>query len=313
METEKETYVEEFVASKIIGGDEPRFPEHLLHGNRELLVFQALVKQRHLEYEDFKTRHTDPSAFVRNVLKHLQKLKKNKQDKDSYQIFKMFFLKFDFNSLDDQQKEKIKLAIDFLEKKIDYFCSYTRKGLPEINSYYENIIYKGLGKKQESHPKEWGEANLLAKLLVKHLKNQGFNNYFIDTDKIVNGEEIETKVLEFCSRTAVLILLAQPETFRDLEDETNWCFREYQHYVGTHPERQRKFLVFKIPELARPANAGDEILKWFDYMTSSNGIKGATLDFDCSLPKFRNFVEQVAPIIVQVKEELFNEIIFSIN
>ncbi len=152
----------------------------------------------------------------------------------------------------------------------------------------------------------------MAKLLVKYLNNHGFNNYFIHTDKIVNGEEIEHTVFDFCERASVLILLAQQEAFRDRSNETNWCYREYDHYLATHPVRKH-FLVFKSEDLVRPADAGSSILDWYDYIATDNGILGNTIEVDCSLFKLKMIINEVAKLISSVKDNIFREMISSIN
>jgi hypothetical protein len=271
--------------------------------------FKAEVSLVYQEYTIFKQKNYGETEFIQTLLTHLQKLKKDKQRKYAYEIFKELLMQVEFAGLSQAARDKVQKATTFLDIKLDYFCSYTRKGLPYINSSYKQLIYDAFTIKAETHPKEWKEVNYIAKLLVKYLNDHGFNNYFIDTDKIVNGEEIEQTVFNYCGQTIVLLLLAQQETFRDREDETNWCYKEYHHYITTHDKR--KFLVFKSEDLVRPEDAGDSILDWFNYMATEQGVFGNTIESDCSLPKFRKFVNDSAKEIRKAKEEAFREIVFS--
>ncbi|MFC5410842.1 hypothetical protein ACFPMF_16090 [Larkinella bovis] len=279
--------------------------------DRDVLIFQTSVKTCYEIYQTIKITYPDSVVFSQAYLNHLKDEKKNAQEKNNYAIYKSFLIFLELELFDPDLKEKVKAALDHLDKKIDYFCSYTRKGLPEINSSYEQVIYKVLGKKQDTHAKEWSDVNFVAKLIVRYLNNHGFNNYFFDLDKIVNGEEIETKIFDYCGRTIVLILLAQQETFLDQSD--NWCFKEYGHYQTTHAPQEQKFLVFTVPGLVTPVNVGSKILNWFNYMTTTEGVSNTKIDFDVSPHQFKAAINSIAPIIADVNDRLFRELIFSIN
>ena len=306
-------YLQQYINSKINQTPEPAgvLPD-LINAYRDLAEFQSSVKETFLEYQTIQQQNPEQLNFIRSVLINLEELRKDGQRKFAYYIFKEICINMAFESLNPNLKALTQKALEFIDKKIDYFCSYTRKGLPTINSSYKEIIYDTLFIKPETHPEEWKNINLVAKLLVKHLNDHGFNNYFFDLDKMKNGEEIQDVVLDYCDRATVLLLLAQQETFRDSPNEINWCYREYDHYNKTHTN-QKYFLVFKTENLARPANAGQSILKWFNQMADVKGIYGNTIESGESSNKLKSSIDNVAYRIEEINGEIFDELIFSIQ
>lgn len=276
----------------------------------ETQLFWGKLQRHYLELTKLKDRAAENGpTFVKLALTHLKESKRN-ADYEAYELFKPLFNDLEYDNLGQELKTKMDSGIDLLEKRIDYFCSYTRKGLPDINSNYETIIYKALSVKQDTHPKEWQDNNYVAILLVKYLKDRSLSSYFLDIDKIKNGEIIRDEVYDFCARTTVLLLLAQQEAFRCLDGEINWCYREYKHYSDTHTNQ--RFQVFRVPGLTDPGKVPDEILKWYNKMTKSDGVKGQDLNFDLSNWQVRDRVNAVADEIWQAKEDSFQEFLATI-
>lgn len=311
MDIEMEVYLRQFIESKIKQTQEPvTVAPSDISVKRNLAEFQSRVQVTFLEFQMIQQQNPSAVDFVRSAIIHLQKLRKDAQKKYGYEIFKQLFEKLTLPNLAPNIQAATQQAVDFIDKKIDYFCSYTRKGLPDINSSYKEIIYDALTIKPETHPKEWKEINFVAKILVRYLNNHGFNNYFFDLDKMVNGEEIEDTVLGYCDKATVLLLLAQQETFRDRLNETNWCYQEYDRYRNTHDKKH--FLVFRTENLVRPEDAGDSILTWFDHIAGEKGVYGFTIESNGNIAKLKLDINNTAKQIREIKEKVFTELVFSI-
>lgn len=274
----------------------------------EILEFNAKVKEVDVKYVKLRALGGgNPDDFAKLALNQLKEFKDGWDDEE-YEIFKAIYYALDYPGLLQPLQSKMDRGVQLLEKRIDYFCSYTRKGLPEINSNYESIIRKVFGIAQDTHPKEWRENNYVAVLVVKYLNDHGFNSYFFDNDKIVNGEFIQDTVYQYCEHTTVLLLLAQQETFRDSKKETNWCYEEYKHYTASHA-RQR-YQVFTVPGLVEPVKARQAIRDWYRRMTTAKGIKGKRLDFDLSPNGVRTYVNEMAVEIGKAREDSFMDILY---
>ena len=312
MDTVKSTFLKKFIDSKKKNTLDPSpSAEEQQRPQGDVLNFNASLQVLYLQYAKLKElSNGDIRDFIKLALCHLKGFKKNRAY-ESYEIFKTLLYEMDYPALTQQLQLALDQGIELLEKRIDYFCSYTRKGLPDINSNYEPMIYRSFGVKQDTHPRDWRENNYVAILLVKYLNDHGFNSYFLDIDKIVNGEIIEKRIFLCCEHTTVLLLLAQQETFRDRDDETNWCFEEYKHYTATHTKG--RYHVIRVPGLVEPVDCRDEIITWYNYMTTTSGIKYTQLDFDLSNPIVRGKVNEIAAEIGKAKEESFQDLLYSIS
>jgi hypothetical protein len=302
VDPKKEIFLKEFINSIKL-----QAPAPLAVG--DLLSFNARLKEVYLQYSELKDLSDDDAhGFVKLALNHLQEFKSNRE-MEEYEIFKALYCAFDHLLLSAPLQAKMDRGIRLLDKQIDYFCSYTRRGLPGINSSYKGMISDALGISPDTHPREWRENNFLAVIVVKYLNEHGFNNYFFDADKIVNGEKIMESVFDYCERTTVLLLIAQQETFREPVNDKNWCFEEYKHYSDTHPKK--RYQVFTVPGLVEPERAGRRIKEWFRLMTTAEGIKGRRLDFDLSHDGVRTFVNEMAAEIGKAQDDTFRELVYS--
>ncbi|SHH63630.1 hypothetical protein SAMN04488109_4753 [Chryseolinea serpens] len=301
----KELYLQRFIEA-IKSGQPINFPAFDTYQNdRPLQEFMAKVQELYIEYEGIlKLFASDKAGEVKFVLDTLKKFKENRR-KDAYDIVKTFFLELEYSNLSETLKGKFNEGTDIFENSIDYFCSYTTKGLPEINFSYENLLSVVFGLNKQTDFLEFKKTNYIAKLIVRYLNEHGFNNYFFDQDKIVNGDEIKDKVLDYCGRALVLVILAQQETFRDKNEETNWCLREYEQYNATH-KGLRKYIVYRIPNLVEPVGARDSIVEWFRYISTEHGIANDTIEFTWTHHKMREKVNDAAKIIGNFKEDYYS-------
>ncbi|OQP59671.1 hypothetical protein A3860_36490 [Niastella vici] len=305
MDINNEIFLKKFITSIKLDAPAPTVPD----ADGALLCFNARLKEVHLQYRELKAQSDDNEYdFVKLALNHLQEFKLNRDD-DGYNIFKELYYASDHLSLPTPLQTKMNKGIQLLEKRIDYFCSYTKRGLPGINSSYKVMIKEAFGITPESHPREWRENNYLAVVIVKYLNDLGFNNYFFDSDSIVNGEKIMETVYDYCERTTVLLLIAQQETFRDMGNDKNWCFEEFKRYADTHPKQ--RYQVFSVPNLVEPVRARPHIREWFRLMTTAEGVKGRRLDFDLSHNGVRDFVNEMAAEIDKAQDENFRELVYS--
>jgi hypothetical protein len=285
---------------------------NIVQENRDFLLFVDKVGKLQIEYAGIrKLYNQDHSGLVRYILAHLKKYKEEYPDADSYDIIKCFFKELDYAGLSNGLRAKYDEGIDILEKKIQYFCSYTTKGLPEINTTYKRSISPVFGVNSRTDVEQWKQTNYLAKLIVRYFNTSSLNNYFLDVDRLVNGDEIEEKVLEYCGRAVVLVILVQNETFLDKGGETNWCFKEYQHYNETH-QHNRHFIVYRIPDIPRPVGGREEILAWYDYLSRGTGILSTVLPYTWTADIIKRKIVKDAEIIKKACEKVFEDLIRSI-
>lgn len=305
MDLNKELFLQSFINSIKLNAPAPVVPE----GDGELLSFNARLKEVHVQYQALKESSGDDAGlFVKLALNRLQECKVNR-DNDGFEIFRQLYYASTHLLLPAPLQEKMDRGFQLLEKRIDYFCSYTRRGLPGINSSYKAMIAAALGITPDSHPREWRENNYLAVIIVKYLNDLGFNNYFFDADKIVNGEKIMETVFDYCERATVLLLIAQQEAFRDLGNDPNWCYEEFKRYTDSHPKQ--RYQVFTVPKLSEPVRARPSIREWFRLMTTAEGIKGRQLGFDLSHDEIRGIVNDMAAEIDKAQDDTFRELVYS--
>ncbi|MEI7662441.1 MAG: hypothetical protein WCK34_09595 [Bacteroidota bacterium] len=312
MESLADKYWKKFLAA-IRTGSAVDFPmdSTLVQNDWNFLLYVDKVNKLCIEYEEIKTLYAgDPPGMVRFLLGHLRKYWNNRE-RESYKIMKAFFMELDYPDLPDNLKTRFDEGIGIFEQRIDYFCSYTSKGLPEINHTYGQLLSTVFGINMQADFFELKHTNYLAKLIVRYLNEHGFNNYFFDQDKIVNGDEIKEKVLDYCSRAIVLVILAQQETFRDRGDEENWCFKEYEHYNNTH-SGQRQYLVYKIPSITKPLGAREAIRHWFDYISTSEGIRSETIEFDWTNYRLKALIDKDAEVIDRAREDYYQNFVLGI-
>ena len=312
MELWQRQYIDQLIIS-IKTGNPINFPDaHPAVDDRTLNLFKEEAKALQSTYEEFKRSSlNDPFYFVAYVLQHLKGIKdKGVSRKDAYEVFKRFYVELDYNAALPPIQKKFDDGVQFLEKKISYFCSYTTKGLPELNTNYEPTVVGVFGVNKHTEEEKWKGINYVAKLLVRYLNELGNHNYFFDRDKLVNGDEIKTQIYDYCQRAVVLVILAQQETFRDIgveQGEYNWCFAEYQQYANTHADQ--RLLVYKIPGIRRPLLRDEKILQWFDYLNAPNGVLNTTIARDAKSEEIKNIVFDHAEQINDWYNKLFSNIV----
>jgi hypothetical protein len=315
MELWQQQYIDQLILS-IKSGNPVNFPDvHPAVDNRRLSLFKDAAKALQAEYESFKQASlNNASYFVGYILQHLKGIKdEGPSRKSAYDIFKRLYIDLDYGAAPAEIQKKFDDGVKFLEKKISYFCSYTTKGLPELNTNYEPTVVGVFGVNKNKEEDKWKGINYVAKLIVRYLNERGNHNYFFDRDKLVNGDEIKTNIFDYCDRAVVLVILAQQETFRDIGDEEddetrNWCFAEYEKYTESHTADQQ-ILVYKIPGIKRPIVGNNKVKLWFDYLTSSNGILNSVITRDAKSEEIKNIVFDHAEQINASYNKLFSNIV----
>jgi hypothetical protein len=303
----KDSYLAKFISNKKdnLSNDENQ------NLNSDLIFYKDRINELYAEYQLSTNRYEiNSGSYIKFVLDHLKKFKDNK-DKDSFEAFKQMFLQFDFQKISNELQGQFNEGLKILEESINYFCSYTTKGLPEINSIYKKAVKNVFGINENKQFKEWRSTNYVAKLIVRYLNNKSLS-YFFDEDKITNGENIKDKIYEYCGKAVTLVILAQPETFRDEVDVVNWCFEEYNHYTRTH-EHLPLLIVYRIPDLGNPSGARLAIRDWYNNISTANGIKSTILDPQWPPSMIRTKVEADADLILDTYEKLFSDFKNTIN
>jgi hypothetical protein len=312
MELWQRQYVDELIIS-IKTGNPINFPEDLpVVDRRTLDLFRDEVRLLQAEYEKNKQSSLNkPFYLVAYTLQYLKKIKdEGISRKDAYEIYKRFYVELDFDETPPEMKKKFDDGVQFLEKKISYFCSYTTKGLPELNSNYEETVVGVFGVNKHKEEDKWKRINYVAKLIVRYLNNLGNHNYFFDRDKLVNGDEIKTQIYDYCERAAAFVILAQQETFNDIgveQGEYNWCFAEYEQYKKSNTDRL--LIVYKIPGISRPLVGDGRIREWFDYLSNPNAILNSEIAPDAKSAEIKLLVQKNAKEINDWYDKLFSNIV----
>lgn len=231
-----------------------------------------------------KERKKDNFFFLQKLIKAYSKIKFPKKYQDLYEE-----------------------ACDFLEKRIDFFCSYTTRGVLAINKLYEIAIWRQYC--VDDSNVDWHTTNYLAKMIVRFFNDHGLN-YFFDRESLVNGDLIEESIYYYCDKAIVLVQILQHESFRDNERETNWCYNEYCRYKGTN---DIKYIFYKIPEIAKPVAARSDIEKWYDYVSTPKGVLSTTINSNWDNERIRYQVNLDAKIIKAEREKQFDKILAKIK
>lgn len=308
----KNLYLENFITSKLnnVANEFPMSSELIQQQGIAFKSFVDEIDNLYRLYSEIKNLHQgQPVLYIRFTLNHLKIIKDEEKNYKSFTIFKRFVYAFDYPSLSTELKRKFDEGLAILEQSINYFCSYTTKGLPEINSSYRQAVSNVFG--IDDKTPEWKKINYIAKLIVRYLNLNGLK-FFYDQDSIINGEKIEDKVFDYCGRAVVLVILAQQETFIDSEGEINWCYKEYTHYNATHKDKCH-LIVYRIPSLARPAGASKAIKSWYDYISTTDGIRSTKLEYNWTPEMIKNKVDNDADIIVEAYTKVFNNFIEDIS
>jgi len=315
----KSQYLSHVIANMKNGGPTSTFPINDFLSPDDNLEFKNYKDQvSELSEVYIKIKEYPAGQFAEQVRSILSKLKDITDEgaggTESYIAFKKFFMELDYKNMPAELQVKFDEGINFLEKKISFFCSYTSRELPDINSSYEQTLtnYFGINKQIPEEFKKWNEVNYVAKMIVRYLNELGSHNYFFDRDKLVNGDEIKHEVFDYCKRTIAFVTLAQQQVFKEFDGKTNWCYEEYDHYKATH-EQDFIYIVYKTPDLEKPLIGKPAIKQWFDYIATDKGILGTTIAYNESKQGIRNLVIKDAKIINKKYDEFFSNLVNSIN
>lgn len=242
---------------------------------------------------------SNPELFIKFLIIDLNKKRKKKEP---YNFLKNTILEVYYNKFSQQHQSLFDKAIQLIEHRIDYFCSYTTRGVPNINYSYAKAIRNQYG--VDSRNEDWKSTNFLAKMIVRFYNDHGFN-YFFDRDKIVNGDLIADQVYKYCNQTIVLIQILEQESFRDNANETNWCFNEFLEYKSAINIR---YIFYKKEGLTRPQDVNEDIKQWYDFACTPQGVKSTTINFNWNEARIRNQVNIDAELVLQERTRLFEEL-----
>jgi|GEM_PF-5169027 len=245
----------------------------------------------------------NPSMKIKLFLIQLKDFKKSVNNKkDKFNILKKLILELEFSSFSDAYKECFTKGLDLLETGVDYFCSYTTRGLPSFNNNYQDAIknqYAG----NNIILDDWNKIHYVAKMIVDFYNFHGFNSFF-DNRNIEAGDLIKDKVYTYCKKTAVFVQIIEQRSFYTEEEEFNWCFSEYKTYKDNV---NLKYIFYKKAGLVRPENAGDDILNWYEFAATSEGVASTTISPNMSNLQIQDIVNKDAQIVRQQSDQVFNK------
>jgi len=242
-----------------------------------------------------------PASKLRFYLSELYEFKKNK-DRDQFDILKKLIIDLEFHSFTEQHQGVFTNGLDILETRIDFFCSYTTRGLPALNNAYRKAIrnqYGGGGIRIN----EWGETNYIAKMIVRFFNLQGFNGFF-DQENLISGDSIKEEVYGYCRRAVVFVQIMEGASFDTTNNQVNWCLKEfltYREYVNI------RYIFYREEGLDIPLNVSKDTRDWYKFAASTDGVASKIIGSNMTNAQIRNIVNKDAYIISQESEQVFTK------
>lgn len=216
-------------------GKDALFKKFKVNNYKELLKNEEFIKY----YEPFKSLRQelyDSIAGltgidqVQSCLALLNEKKKSKKKKEIEILKKWINNKMNnclYKSWNRKEKTHYTKALRIIDEWSDFFFSYTNRGIPLTNNdFKEHIIYT-FGERYFDDYKD--EINLVAKLIVRHLIDNGLQAFF-DQDNIKCGDEIEDEIKQHCKSCYVFIQLAERTVFINSFKKKNWCYLEFEKF-----------------------------------------------------------------------------------
>ncbi len=222
---------------------------------------------------------------------------------DKFYILKRLVETFELPGFSPESQRLFQEAIEFLESRIDFFCSYTTRGLPACNNAYKLAIYEQFGN-TATIAENWGAINYLAKMIVYFLNLHQFNGFF-DRNDLVNGDLIREKIFYYCERATVFVQLAEQETFVGMDDPYNWCYNEYVKYRDTCNHR---YIFYKHEVLTPPLAGDDEIRDWYDFVDTPQGVASQRIPTHWNNLQIQSAVNEDAKVILNERSAQFQKL-----
>lgn len=165
--------------------------------------------------------------------------------------------------------KKYKDISTVIQKWNHFFVSYTTKDIPAVNNLYGQELFC------QFNPgiveKEITKNNLIAKFIVKCLKNYNGLKVFFDRESIVCGDIIQNEVYQYCEKTFAFIQLIEDISFNMENGVANWCYNEYQHFQHNNPNGKKRRHFFLIDGLdIRPNAVPQSYFNWAQDIIETN-------------------------------------------
>jgi len=137
-----------------------------------------------------------------------------------------------FESWSAQQVKHFTFVCELLKEWDSYFISYTNHNAMVVNDKYKAVIRRNFPRETIKAYRE--KYNLLAEAIFGQLRKSNLNRGFFDRQNIKAGDDLDGTITPAASKTFAFIQLVQPETFMAAPDRDNWCFKEYQAFLGAN-------------------------------------------------------------------------------
>jgi hypothetical protein len=211
------------------------------------------------------------------------------------------------------------LAIDkynrgafMIDEWVDFFLSYTNRDQPEVNNSFDDTLKNNFKKKDWDDSVE--KLNMLAKLIVKYLRQRGNLNVFFDQQSMTCGDDIEDKVNRYCENTFSFAQLIQWQALSNDPGKKNWCYHEYDTFSKCNKDNEKGIFFFKTYDVPNdPEELGGIPPDWKDW------VKHALTTVNVVIPKrmendqLREECGMVAKKIISVRDKIISNYLASIN
>jgi len=252
---------------------------------------------------------------VKNLLTRLLLLKRASEQQDRKLIFnELIHAAIEYDGLWAKNQEAIKKykeGASMIDEWVDFFLSYTNRDQPEVNNTFDKVLKKIFKKKEWNDNVE--ELNMLAKLLVRYLKQRGQLNVFFDQQSMICGDNIEDKVNDYCTKTFSFAQLIQWQALANDADKKNWCFHEYSTFDKNNINKEKGLFFFKIYDVPDdPQDVKNIPITWRPWVQQALTTVNVVIPKDLESSKLREKCGEVADQILSVRDNIINKYLASI-
>lgn len=278
--------------------------------------FYCNLKEAKVKMETVINGRTEMEQ-VKFLLSHLNDLKRLSFD---MQYKKMIFRELISNAIQHgglwagnaAAIQKYEQGAEMIDEWVDFFLSYTNRDQPEVNNSFEESLKKNFKRQDWDNSVE--EINMLARLLVKYLKQTGGLNVFFDQQSMVCGEKIEDTVDNYCKNTFAFAQLIQWQVITDSYGKKNWCYHEYNTFKECNKDKDKGIFFFKTYDVPDdPEQVAGVPPDWKDWvkhaLTTVNMVIPKKLEND----QLREKCGKVAGQIIKIREQIIGKYLSSIN
>ncbi len=262
------------------------------------------------------TADTDIMGQVRKLLSYLVKLKRlSFEMQDKKIIFKELVSTAIQNGnlwVNNQDAiDKYNKGLCMIDEWVDFFLSYTNRDQPEVNNSFDESLRKNF--KRKDWDDSFEKLNMLAKLLVKYLRQRGGLNVFFDQQSMTCGDDIQDKVNRYCENTFSFAQLIQWQALSNDPDKRNWCYHEFQTFNNNNANKEKGLFFFKTYDVPdNPENVPGIPEDWLDWVRTALTTVNVVIPRELESDSLKDKCGEVAKQIIDVRERIINNYLATI-